>query len=141
MLLAAGLQACPATRHEYELGALTISHPWSRPTAAGMPMGVAYLAIANHGKSADALIAASSPAAARVEIHQTSLVDGVARMRPLTEVPIAAGASVKLEPGGIHLMLVDLKAPLTPGKAMPLTLEFRDAGRISVNLDVESRDP
>jgi len=104
-------------------------------------MGVAYLAITNHGKSPDSLIAASSPAAARVEIHESRIVDGVARMRPLTQVAIAAGATVKIEPGGIHLMLVDLKSPLTAGKPVPLTLEFRGAGRITVNLSVESPQP
>jgi copper(I)-binding protein len=138
-LLAAGVLAGPAA--EYRVGALGISHPWSRPTAAGMPMGVAYLAITNHGKSPDSLIAASSPAAARVEIHESRIVDGVARMRPLTQVAIAAGATVKIEPGGIHLMLVDLKSPLTAGKPVPLTLEFRGAGRITVNLSVESPQP
>jgi copper(I)-binding protein len=137
LLLAAGAAALAAAG-SHEPGKLSISHPWSRPTAAGMSMGVAYLTITNHGKSADTLIAASSPAAARVEMHQTTLVDGMARMRPLREIPIAPGATVKIEPAGIHLMLVDLVAPLVAGQSVPLTLEFRAAGRISVQLAVES---
>jgi periplasmic copper chaperone A len=137
VLLAAALQGCPSTDHQP--GALTITRPWTRATGAGMPMGVAYLTITNHGGSPDALVAASSPAAARVEIHQTSIVGGIAHMRPLTEVPIAAGATVNIEPGGIHLMLVDLKSPLS--EAVPLTLDFRVAGRITVNLDIESGEP
>lgn len=140
-LLAAGvLCAVPAAAHQYELGTLVIGHPWARPTAPGMPMGAAYLSITNHGKAADALVAASSPVAARVEFHQTTLADGMARMRPLTGIDIAAGATVKIEPGGIHLMLADLKAPLEPGKAVPLVLEFRVAGKITVELSVEARD-
>jgi copper(I)-binding protein len=122
----------------YEHGALHISQPWSRATAAGMPMGVAYLTISNRGKKADALIAASTPAAARVEMHHTTLVEGMARMRPLSEIPIPAGATVKIEPGGIHLMLVDLKAPLVAGKPVPLTLEFRVAGRITLELAAQA---
>jgi len=83
-----GSHGAPAVAHQYELGTLVIGHPWSRPTAPGMPMGVAYLSITNNGKTADALVAASSPAAARVEFHKTTLADGMARMRPLTEIAI-----------------------------------------------------
>jgi len=137
-LIAAGVLALPAMAGDYTLGNLTISNPWSRATAPGMSMGVAYFSITNRGKVADALVAASSPAAARVEIHQTSISDGMARMRPLREVVISPGATVKVESGGIHLMLVDLKQPLTPTATVPLTLRFREAGEITVQLSVES---
>lgn len=139
-LITAAVITIPAAGQQYEIDTLVIRHPWSRATAEGMPMGVAYLSITNNGKVADALLAASSPAAARVEIHQTTFVDGVARMRPLPEVEIAPGATVQIGPGGIHLMLVDLKAPLTAGTRVPLTLEFRVAGRITVQLGVEARE-
>jgi periplasmic copper chaperone A len=125
----------------YQLGALIIGHPWSRPTAAGMPMGVAYLSITNNGKDPDVLLAASTPAAAQVEIHQTTIAQGMARMRPLGQVPIAPGATVNIEPGGIHLMLVDLKAPLELGRSVPLELQFRHAGRITVQLSIEREAP
>lgn len=103
-------------------------------------MGVAYLSITNNGTTEDALIAASSPVAARVEMHQTTISEGMARMRPLREIVIGAGKSVQIEPGGIHLMLVDLKAPLTAGTSVPLLLKFRSAGEITVQLKVEQRD-
>jgi copper(I)-binding protein len=61
-------------------------------------------------------------------------------MRPLPEVLIAPGGTVRIEPGGIHLMLVNLKAALETGKPVPLTLEFRKAGRITVQLSVERRE-
>jgi copper(I)-binding protein len=128
--------ALPASAQQYQLDSLVISHPWSRATAAGMPMGVAYLSITNNGKDADVLIAASTPAAARVEMHQTTITDGIARMRPLGELVIEPGSTVKIEPGGIHLMLVDLKAPLEAGKPVPLELTFRRAGRITLRLAV-----
>ena len=137
-LIATGLVALPAMAGDYTLGNLTLSNPWSRATAPGMSMGVAYFTITNRGKAEDVLVAASTPAAERVEIHQTSISDGMARMRPLNEVAIAAGATVKVEPGGIHLMLVDLKQPLTPQVYVPLTLQFRAAGNITVQLRVES---
>jgi len=138
--LLVGLLALPAAAHRYELGTLTIGHPWSRPTAPGMPMGVAYLTITNNGKVPDALVAASTPAAAHVEFHETTITDGMARMRPLQEVVIAPGQSVKIEPGGIHLMLVDLRSELVTGKPVPLTLEFRVAGRITVELSIEAQN-
>ncbi|HEX5163110.1 MAG TPA: copper chaperone PCu(A)C [Steroidobacteraceae bacterium] len=137
-LLGAAVLVLPAMAGDYTLGNLTISHPWSRATAPGMPMGVAYLAITNRGKAADALVAASTPAAAQVEIHQTTLSDGMARMRPVQEVVIAPGSTVKIEPGGIHLMLVGLKQPLSPLDTVPLTLRFRDAGEITIQLSIES---
>jgi len=98
--LVAGVFALPAAAQRYELATLTITHPWSRTTAPGMPMGVAYLTITNNGKAPDALVAASTTVAARVEFHQTSFADGMARMRPLQEIVVAPGKTVKIEPGG-----------------------------------------
>jgi periplasmic copper chaperone A len=140
-MLYAALLVAPAFAHQFELGKLVIGHPWSRPTPAGMSMGVAYLSITNNGAEPDVLIGASSAAAASVQIHQTTISEGMARMRPLAEVKIAPGATVKIEPGGIHLMLVDLHEPLQPGKSVPLTLEFRHAGKVTVQLSVEPGDP
>jgi copper(I)-binding protein len=129
--------AWPAAAQQFQFGPLVIEHPWSRATASGMPMGAAYLSITNTGKAADVLLAASTPAAARVEMHQTTIVDGISRMRPLAEVAIAPGSTVKIEPGGIHLMLVDLKAPLEKDRQIPLDLTFRRAGKITVMIRVE----
>jgi periplasmic copper chaperone A len=139
-LLAAAVLAVPAGAQQYELGALRIDHPWSPPTTPTIPVGAAYLTITNHGKVADTLIGASSPVAASVQIHQTATVDNMAQMRPLHEIEIAPGANVKVEPGGIHFMLMGLKAPLALGQSVPLTLEFRVAGRVTVQLRVEARD-
>lgn len=135
LLLAASVQA-----HDFSGGNMTIDHPWSRPTAEGMPMGVAYFTLTNRGKAEDALTAAETPVAARVEFHQTQLTDGMARMRPLTQIAIGPGKTVKVEPGGIHLMLVDLNRALEAGDSIPMTLTFRIAGKVEVQLKVESRD-
>jgi len=133
--------ALPASAQNFQLGTLLIGHPWSRPTSAGMPMGVAYLSITNNGKVVDALIAASTPAAARVEMHRTTIADGVARMRPVDSITIAPGSTARIEPGGMHLMLVDLKAPLHTGAHIPLELTFRNAGRITVQVDIAAAAP
>jgi len=139
-LLAAGIIASTAGAHSYETGPLVIGHPWSPPVAAGRPVGVAYLSITNNGNSADTLTGASSPRAASVQMHQTTLSEGMARMRPLAGLTIGPGKTVRIEPGGIHLMLMGLNAPLVAGTTVPLTLEFRNAGRITVQLNVEERD-
>lgn len=138
--LAALLLVAAAPAQQAQTGALLVDHAWSRPTAPGMPMGVAYLSITNRGTVADELIGASTPAAGSVEMHETSIVDGMARMRPIPQIAIPPGATVKVEPGGIHLMLVDLKAALERGKTVPLVLEFRHAGKVTVQLAIEARD-
>jgi copper(I)-binding protein len=130
----------PAAAHHYELGKLVIGHPWSRSTPAGMSMGVAYLSVTNNGTDTEVLTGASSPVAAAVQFHETSISEGMARMRPLTEIAIAPGATVRIEPGAIHLMLIGLKAPLEPGKSVPLTLEFRHAGSVTVQLAIQALD-
>jgi iron complex outermembrane recepter protein len=138
--LLAAVLVTPAVAHEYQLGKLVIGHPWSRPAPAGRTMGVAYLSITNNGTEPETLTGASSPAAASVQFHQTTISEGMARMRPLTEVTIAPGQTVKVEPGAIHLMLMDLKMPLELGKSVPLLLEFRKAGSVTVQIAIEARD-
>ena len=132
--------AAAAFAHQYSVGNLVIGHPWSRPTVQGMPIGVAYLSITNNGSQQDTLIAASTPAAARVEFHRTSLESGMARMRPAGVLVVAPNATVTAEPGGLHLMLVDLKTPLVAGSSIPLVLRFQSAGSITVQLKVEPQD-
>jgi len=136
ILLVSSLAAA-AYAHQYSVGSLVIGHPWSRPTASGIPTGVAYLSITNNGPEQDTLIAASTPAAAHVEFHRTSLESGMARMRPAGPLVVAPNATVTAEPGGLHLMLVDLKSPLVAGSYIPLVLEFKLAGAITVQLQVE----
>jgi copper(I)-binding protein len=128
--------ACAAMGGEYRAGPLRIQDPWARPAPEGMVMGVAYFTLANDGETEDALIAASTPAAARVEFHQTTLADGMARMRPLAQISVSPGQTVKVEPGGIHLMLVQLSQSLVAGQQVPLTLEFRNAGKVEIQLRI-----
>ncbi|HEU4781597.1 MAG TPA: copper chaperone PCu(A)C [Steroidobacteraceae bacterium] len=137
VLLAASALAVAAHAHQYSVGNLIIGHPWSRPTASGMPTGVAYLSITNNGSKRDTLISARTPAAARVEFHHTVIEAGMARMRPAATLVIGANTTVKAEPGGLHLMLVDLKTPLVAGTSVPLVLQFETAGEITVQLKVE----
>jgi copper(I)-binding protein len=136
------LAACSRTEaHGYKLGDLAVGHPWSRPAAQGMN-GAGYLTITNTGAEPDTLIAVESPAAARVEIHEGSTASGVMRMQALPEgLPIAPGATVTLKPGGAHLMLIGLTAPLKADGKAPATLVFKRAGRLAVEFKIQRLAP
>ena len=140
VLATAALLAAAAQAHQFSVGNLIINHPWARPTASGMPTGAAYLSITNHGPREDTLLGAHSPAAVRVEFHRTSVEDGMARMRPASSLVIEPGDTLTASPGGLHLMLVDLKAPLVRGTTVPLVLTFKEAGEVTVQLKIELQD-
>ena len=129
--------AAPST---YVVGDLTITDAWSRPAVAG-GTGAGFLTIRNNGGKADRLVAASSTAAQAVEMHESVAENGVMRMRPLPSVDLPAGATATLAPGGMHLMLVRLQAPLRLGDRVPVTLHFARAGAVHVDLVVRAAAP
>ena len=112
-------------------GALSVSDPWARATAANARAGAAYLTI-NAGNEADKLIAASTPVSEKAEIHATYSEGGMMKMKPVGAIAVDAGKSVSLAPGGYHVMLVGLKHPLTAGESFPLTLTFAKGGTKTV---------
>jgi len=95
------------------------------------------MTIVNTGASDDRLIAASSPIARMAELHETKEVNGVVKMTPVPVLEIKAGTKVILAPGGLHIMLMDLKAPLKPGQSFPLTLSFEKAGMVDFTVKVQ----
>jgi copper(I)-binding protein len=120
-------------------GTISIEKPFSRATPGGAQVGAGYMTIINKGTAADKLIAASSPAADKVQVHEMSMDGGVMKMRELTGgLPIDAGKTVSLAPGGYHLMMMGLKAPLKTGDKVPVTLTFEKAGKVEVTLDVQA---
>lgn len=123
--------------HEYQVGTLKIERPWSRATPPGASVGVGYMIITNSGKD-DHLVSVSSPVAERVELHSSRLEGGVMKMRKLEQLNIPSGGAVRFEPGALHLMLVGLKQPLVEGTTVPLTLRFRSAGELTIQLKVEA---
>jgi copper(I)-binding protein len=127
-----------AAAHEYKIGALSVGHPWARETPPAAIMGAGYLTVKNSGTEADTLIAVETSGAQKVEMHQSTVENGVAKMRPVTGVEIPAGGEVALAPGGYHLMLVGLKEALAEGMRIPATLTFAKAGKIDVELAVEN---
>ena len=120
--------------------AAEIEAPWVRPTAPGAKVGGAFMTLVG-GKQADRLISASSPAAAVVELHTHLMEDGVAKMRAIPVIEVPAGGKVELKPGGLHIMLINLKAPLVAGENVSLKLRFEKAGEIEIRVPVSARSP
>ncbi|MCC7017392.1 MAG: copper chaperone PCu(A)C [Rhodospirillales bacterium] len=135
----AGIAALPrAEAHVYETGPVVVSHPWARASAPTARNGAAYLRIESAPGSKDRLIGARSPVAETVEVHETTVTDGIARMRRVPEIRIAPGHPIDLAPGGMHMMLIGLKSPLKEGDLFPLILTFEEAGDVQVDVIVES---
>jgi periplasmic copper chaperone A len=142
--VAVAMTAVPlaAGAHGYTLGELKIGHPWSRPTAPGAPAAVGYLTVTNTGHEPDTLVGASSPMAASLDLHQSSMAGGIMRMRAVTGgLTIAPGQTVRLEPGSYHLMFVAPKKPFAVGDHIPGTLRFRRAGEVKVEFYVQADAP
>lgn len=132
-----GAIALPAHAHDYTAGDIVIGHPWSRAAAAN-GTGAGFMTLRNTGSQPDRLLSASSTIARTVELH-THVRDGdVMRMRPVADIPVPAGQTVELRPGGFHVMLIGLTAPLRQGTQVPLTLRFERAGEVRVELSVEA---
>lgn len=149
-LLAALLAPCAAAAHhgegihaeraqhaELRAGDVMVTAPWTRASGQGQN-GVGYLTLRNTGSAPDRLVAAESPAARVVELH-THIRDGeVMRMRPVEAIAVPPGATVRLEPGGLHLMLIGLARPLARGESVPVTLRFERGGTLELRLAVEA---
>ncbi|MBJ6139004.1 copper chaperone PCu(A)C [Marinobacter litoralis] len=122
----------------YASGAIEVQNAWSRPTPPGTPMGVGYMTITNHGADDVLLIAAESPRAGHVSIHETSMHEGMMRMQPLANgLTIPAGKSMELKPHSYHLMLEQLEQPLIEGEKIPVKLDFDGGEDITVKLVVQ----
>lgn len=114
----------PAAAVEYELGSLQITQPWARATPKGAASGAAYMTVKNTGSKAVRLRCVSSDAAAKCQIHEMSMDGGVMRMRPVEGgLEIKPGQTITFKPGGFHMMLTGLKAPLQEGKMLEATME------------------
>ncbi len=138
LIAIAALATTAALADTYMVGDLKIEHPWARASAGAAAAGAAYMTITTTGATADRLVGASTPVAGKAELH-THIADGeVMRMRPVDAIEVEPGKPAVLKPGGLHVMLIGLKAPLKEGETFPLNLNFAKAGSVTVNVDVES---
>ena len=131
-----------ATSLDYAMGGIEIGSAWARASLKEARTGGGYFTLANKGAAPDRLVAASSPAAGRIEIHAIKVVGSELRMRELADgLALAPGTTLTLKPRGYHLMLLDLKAPLEPGARTPVVLTFEKAGNIDIELIVAPAGP
>jgi copper(I)-binding protein len=138
------LTGLSALGHDYRAGDVRIVHPFATPSVAGMTSGAAYVVtLENTGAAPDRLLRASTPQAARVELHNMSIdAGGVMRMRELDHISVEPGSPIKMRPGnGFHFMLMDLKQPLKEGDKFPMTLEFERGGKVEVKVVTQVPKP
>jgi copper(I)-binding protein len=132
------LLAIPARAEDVKAGDLLITQAWSRATPGGAKVAGGYLTIENKGTAPDRLIGGSVDVAARVEVHEMAMNNGVMTMRPLEHgLVIEPGKTAKLAPGGLHLMMLELKGQLKQGDKLPVTLQFEKAGKVQVSFDIQ----
>jgi copper(I)-binding protein len=127
-----------AVAHDYHVRSLHIDHPFARATPPGATSGGVFFSVENTGTEADTLSGVSTPIAGAAEVHATIMDGNVARMREVPRLDIPAHSKVSLAPGGYHVMLSDLKRPLKVGDRVPMTLTFAKAGKVDVEVVVES---
>lgn len=117
---------------------LKVMDAWARQSPAAGGNGAVYMKLVNDGGTDDVLTGAQSDVAEVAELHETKMDGGMMKMSPVPNIKIPAGGSVSLEPGGLHVMLINLKQPLEPGQKIKLTLTFEKAGSIPVEAEVRA---
>ena len=136
VLLLAVFLTSVANAHEYELGKLTLYHPWTTITHGGLRTAAVYATFVNEGSTGDKLLKVSSPIAQHASIHLNIKEGDVMKMREQGGVDLPPGKTVELQPGGLHIMLEGLDHPLKAGESFPLTLTLANEGEVKVEVMV-----
>lgn len=131
LLICALLGACDQAGRR-----IAIEDAWSPAAPPGAAVAAVYMRIT--ARESDVLLSASTPIAARTEMHATSIEDGMMQMRPLAQIELPADEEVRFEPGGRHFMLVELASHPPAGASFPMTLTFRNAGALQVEVLVRA---
>ncbi|UTM59279.1 copper chaperone PCu(A)C [Photobacterium sp. CCB-ST2H9] len=141
LLLAASVfTAGLAQAHEFKAGQLHIEHPWSKEVPPMSSVAAAFFSIENHGDENDVLLRAESPIAEKVELHEHAHENGMMKMRQVADIQVPAHDTQLLQPGGYHVMMFNLKSVPKLGERFPLTLYFKHAGKVDVEVKVEKAD-
>ena len=113
---------------------ITAEKAWARATTSAAATGVVYLSLADTGPAADRLVGVATPVAAHADMHIMVMEGNVMQMRPVDAVDVKPGERIQFKPSGLHIMLTDLKQPLTRGERFPVTLDFEKAGKVDVEV-------
>lgn len=133
LTLAAILALAPGVRASDIMVMGAFARASAVPTAKA---ATAYLTLMNHGAAPDRLLSIATDAAENARLHRTTEENGIAKMRPVEFLDLPAGSSVELKPGGLHVMMTGLKAPLVEGASITLRLTFEKAGEIEIQVPV-----
>ncbi|MBT6110551.1 MAG: copper chaperone PCu(A)C [Rhodospirillales bacterium] len=139
VLVAFAFTAPTAQAHEVTFGNITLVHPFARASAGPAKMGAAFIGLHNNGSTADRLVSVSVSAdvAKKAEIHTHIMEGDVAKMRRVDGgVEVPANGMVMMQPGGLHIMLMRLKAPLEEGESFMLTVTFEKAGEMTIEIPI-----
>ena len=122
---------------EHSVGDLTLKAPFARATLPNQPVAGAFLTISNMGSEDDVLVGVSSSISERGEVHEMKMDGDTMKMREMEDgLLIPAGETVELKPGGYHLMFVQLNQSLVEGETVEATLEFQNAGSVTIPFSV-----
>jgi periplasmic copper chaperone A len=114
-----------------------IANAWARETVAGQTSTAAYLTVANKGAADDRLVSVSVPEPAKASVHATENSGGISHMREISSgLAVPAGSTIELKPGGTHVMITGLQAPLHPGDTLNLRLRFEKTGEKPIDVRV-----
>ncbi|HRE43715.1 MAG TPA: copper chaperone PCu(A)C [Terricaulis sp.] len=130
-LLLAAIAPFPSAQAQTH-GAIAIHDPWVGTTSPGAEVAAGYVTLHNNGAAPDRLLSATSSRAARVELHEMRMDDGVMRMRQVHAIALAPDAHVTLAPGGLHIMFFGVETPIVAGERISVTLMFEQAGAVEV---------
>ena len=131
-----GLAASPSAEAAATASqSVRVEHAWSRATPGASTEGVVYATLV--ASAPDRLTSVSSTVAANAQLHENLTTDGVMKMRAVASLDVAPGKPVKLAPGGYHIMLDGLKAPLKAGQTFPVTFHFEKAGDVTASVSVQ----
>lgn len=138
LILIASLFLSPTLfAHETEgHAALEISDAWARKTGSRTASAAVYLNLKNGSDVAEILLSVSSPRAAMATIHRSFEQDDIMRMEMQDELEVAPGSTAVFAPGGLHIMLMRLDQPLKQGEVFPVVLTFKNAGEVTIYVDV-----
>ena len=120
---------------------IKVMDPWSRPSPMMAGNGVVYMMLMNEGGSADKLVSVETDVAEVAELHETKMENDVMKMSPIEGgIEVPAGGSAELKPGGMHVMLINLKKELVPGETVELTLNFEKSSPLTVKAEIREMD-